>query len=121
MSKSDFVDYVVQDLLSGLSGVRARAMFGGWGVYKDGVILGIIVDDELYFKVGPSNQAKYEKHGSRPFTYESHGRSVAMSYWEVPAEVLEDREEITRWAEESHRISRRGKSKSPRIKPRGKK
>ncbi len=114
MKTSDFVDYVVQDLLSGLDSVRARAMFGGWGIYKDGVILGIIVDDELYFKVGPGNQAKYESHGSQPFTYESRGKSIAMSYWEVPAEVMDDREAILLWAQESHAISRQGKLKPAR-------
>ncbi len=112
MKRSDFVDYVVQDLLSGLEGIRARAMFGGWGIYKDGVIFGIIVDYQLYFKVNGSNQAKYKKHGSQPFTYESRGKSISMSYWEVPAEVMDDREQIQLWAQESHAISRQAKPKS---------
>ena len=109
MKKSDFVDYVVQDLLSELDGIRARAMFGGWGIYKDGLTFAIVVDDQLYFKVDDTNKTKYQKYGSRPFTYESRGKSVSMSYWEVPAEVMDDRDEIKRWAEESHHISRRGK------------
>ena len=105
MNKSDFVDYVVQDLLSELSGVRARSMFGGWGIYKDDAIFAIIVEDQLYFKVDDTNKSTYQQHGSKPFTYRSRGKSISMSYWEVPAEVIEDREEIKRWAEESHRIS----------------
>lgn len=116
MKQSDFVEYVVHDLLSALPGVRARAMFGGWGIYKEDVIFAIIVDDQLYFKVDKTNQGQYERHGSRPFTYQSRGKSVAMSYWEVPAEVIDDREEVTRWAEESYHISRQGKPKSPRIR-----
>ena len=108
MNKSDFVDYVVHDLLSELAGVKAQAMFGGWGIYQDGVIFAIIVDDQLYFKVGDTNKSKYQQHGSRPFTYESRGKSISMSYWEVPADVMEDRDEIKRWAEESHQISRQG-------------
>ena len=107
MNQSAFVDYVVQDLLAGLRGIQARAMFGGWGVYKDGSIFAIIVDDQLYFKVDDTNQSQYKKRGSKPFTYESRGKSIAMSYWEVPADVIDDREEIVRWAEESHRINRK--------------
>ncbi len=118
---SDFVEYVVHDLLSQLPGIRARAMFGGWGLYKEDTIFAIIVDDQLYFKVDDTNQAQYEQHGSRPFTYESRGRSVTMSYWEVPAEVIDDREEITHWAEASYHISRQGNAKSRRIRSRGKK
>lgn len=110
MPKSDFAEYVVKDLLAEVKGVTSRAMFGGFGLYKDGVIFGILVDDEVYFKVGDSNRKKYEEAKSRPFTYKNaRGKAIAMSYWEVPADVLEDREAIARWAEESCKISRRSK------------
>ena len=112
MPKNDFVEYVVKDLLAEVRGVTSRAMFGGFGLYKDGVIFGIIVDDEVYFKVGDPNRKKYEKAGSRPFTYQNaRGKDIAMSYWAVPADVLEDREAIALWAEESCRISRAKRSK----------
>ncbi len=107
MPKNDFAEYVVKDLLAEVRGVTSRAMFGGFGLYKDGVIFGIIVDDEVYFKVGDSNLKKYEEAESRPFTYKNaRGKEIAMSYWEVPADVLEDRETIVRWAEESCRVNR---------------
>ncbi len=120
MKTSDFVEHVVHDVLSELRDVRARAMFGGWGLYKADIIFGIIVDDQLYFKVDATNQPQYERHGSRPFTYASRGKSITMSYWEVPAEVIDDREAIARWAEESYHISRHGKANSPGIRQRGK-
>ena len=108
-SLSDFKDYVVQDLLSGLEGVRAKAMFGGFGVYKDDTMFGILVDDELYFKVDQTNQNEFEKRGSQPFSYKSKRRkeNVVMSYWNVPLEILEDRDEMTRWAEQSYKINKR--------------
>ena len=120
MKTSHFVEYVVHDLLAELSGIRARAMFGGWGLYKQEVIFAIIVEDQLYFKVDETNQVQYEQHGSRPYTYTSHGKSIAMSYWEVPADIIEDCEAIARWAKESCHISRYGKAKSPRSKSRSK-
>ena len=106
MSRSDFVDYVVHDLLSGFSNVRSRAMFGGHGLYKDGVIFAILVKDQLYFKVDETNKKDYVKKGSRPFTYLASGKKrVSMSYWEVPSEILEEREEMSRWAQKSYRIN----------------
>lgn len=111
MTKSTFIDYVTQDLLSNFKGVSARAMFGGYGLYRDGVIFGIIVDDTVYFKADETNRAEYEKRGSEAFTYAAKGgKKVAMSYWEVPAEILDDREAIAEWAERSWKINRSKKS-----------
>ncbi len=62
-----FHDYVVQDLLEKESGITSRAMFGGWGIYKNGLIFAINSDGELYFKVGDSNRADFEKVGSHPY------------------------------------------------------
>ena len=69
MKNSEFRDYVIYDLFADISGISSRAMFGGFGLYKDGAIFGIIVEGELYFKVGESNRGDYEELNSRPFTY----------------------------------------------------
>ncbi|HKY64385.1 MAG TPA: TfoX/Sxy family protein [bacterium] len=107
-----FRDYVVQDLLGNIPGIHSRAMFGGWGIYKDGVIFAIIVDGALYFKVDESNREEFERRESRPFVY-SRGkhRSTTMSYWLVPEEIMEDPEELDRWIERSVQVSRNKKLK----------
>ena len=106
MAKSHFVEYVVEDLLNGMDGVSARAMFGGHGIYREGVIFGIVVEDTLYFKVDETNRKDYEAAQSRPFTYQAKGRKkVSISYWEVPAEILDDREALAEWAEHSRQIN----------------
>ncbi len=108
MSKNGFVDYVLHDAMQGIRGLTARAMFGGYGLYKDGVVFGIIADDELYFKVDEKNLPQYKERGSQPFKYEGKNRKViAMSYWEVPAEILEDRERLGEWVDASVAASRR--------------
>lgn len=109
MPKTDFVEYVIKDLLSDMSGISSRPMFGGYGLYKDGVIFGIVADDKLYFKVGKMNQKKYEDAGCEPLTYDTKKRKdIALSYWEVPADIMEDREEVCVWVNESLKISRQG-------------
>jgi DNA transformation protein len=102
-----YCDYVV-DLLSPWARVTAKAMFGGFGLYRQGQIFAIIVDDTLYFKVGDSNRSDYEAAGSSPFTYEAKGKKTVMSYWRVPEEILEDPESLGFWAEKAHKAALAG-------------
>lgn len=97
--------FVVEQL--GIIGrVTARAMFGGVGLYHDGVFFGLIADDTLYLKVDDLTRGHYERAGMRPFRPYGDG-APSMSYWELPAEVLEDREELRVWAERALGAARR--------------
>ncbi len=108
MKRPKFIDFVTQDLLPEMGGLSVRAMFGAFGLYKDGMIFGLIDEDQLYFKVDRTNQKEYEERGSRPLTYRSsRGKLVKLPYWEVPAEIMDDREEILRWARLSYQIGSR--------------
>lgn len=110
---TSFHDYVVHDVLSEMHGITSKAMFGGWGIYKNGIIFGIIIEGELYFKVGDENRDEFEKMDSHPFTYSNkNGKSVTMSYWLVPEEVLEDRERVRILADQSVAINEK-KKKQP--------
>ncbi len=99
--KSSFCEYVVNELMREIPGVTSRAMFGGYGLYKDGKIFGMIANDILYFKVNDTNKADYERLGSQPFTYENKGKKYAMSYWEVPQEIQDEPETLAAWAQKS--------------------
>lgn len=93
MRSHSFHDYVVHDLLGSFSGITSRAMFGGWGVYKNGKIFAIIVGEALYFKYTDSNKDIFASVESGPFTYKKKdGKTVSMAYWLVPEELMEDRE-----------------------------
>jgi DNA transformation protein and related proteins len=98
MRVSDGVRRFALDQLSGVPGLRAKAMFGGIGLYADDVFFGILAADVLFFKVGDSNRHAYEAAGSKPFK-PYPGRSMTMSYYEVPVAVLEDASTLTAWAE----------------------
>ena len=89
-AKREYADYIV-DKLSGVGDVTSRAMFGGFGIFHEGLMFALISDDILYFKVDDSNRDMYEKAGSSRFP---HG----ISYWEVPAEVFEDTAMLHKWA-----------------------
>ena len=93
----EYLDYLI-DQLKAFGPVTAKRMFGGAGLYHQGVFFGIVADDTLYFKIDDANKADYEAAGSGPFrpfgTY-------AMGYYEVPADVLEDPDELVLWAKKA--------------------
>jgi len=90
-------------------------MFGGAGVYADGVMFAILVDDIFYLKADQATRRAFVSEGMGPFTYRLAGkRPVAMPYFEVPPRLLEEPEELAAWARDAHRIARAGKAKSPR-------
>ena len=103
------------DVLRRLDGVTARAMFGGHGLYLEGVIFGILADEVVYFKADESSRGQYEKLGSKPFSYEAaRGKRVSMSYWEVPSKILEDADLVAEWARQSAKISKKNKKEARR-------
>jgi len=108
MAVSDeFTDYVI-DQLSAWGEVSARKMFGGAGLYCDGTMFGLIADDVAYLKVDDSNRAEFAAAGSSAFQ-PFPDKNVTMSYYEIPADVLEDRNELAGWAERSLAIARKSK------------
>jgi DNA transformation protein len=110
MAVSDeFVDYMV-DQLSNWAEVSVRRMFGGAGLYRDGKMFGLIADDVAYLKVDDTNRDDFVKAGSAPFLpYPEKIKSTVMSYFEIPADVLEDPDELARWAERSWDVARKKK------------
>ena len=73
-------------------------MFGAHGLYAGEKFFGILDAGRLFFKTGASNLADYSAHGMEPLTYEIKGKVMAMAYHEVPLEILEQPQELVRWA-----------------------
>jgi DNA transformation protein len=87
----------VLDQLEELGDVTARSMFGGVGLYHRGVFFGIVARDTLYFKVGETNRADYERAQMKAFRPYPN-RSGVMKYHAVPLEVLESPPDLAIWA-----------------------
>lgn len=109
---SDFKDHVL-DLLASLEGASARKMFGGYGVYAEGVMFGLIADSTFYLKVDADNVADFENAGSEPFLYQHKSRSkpTRMSYYRAPEDAMDHSEELLRWADSALAAAKRAKSK----------
>lgn len=109
----NFHDFVINDLLASVSGISSRTMFGGYGIYKHGVIFAIIAGGRLYFKVDDTNRSDFEEYDSQPFVYsQGKHRSTTMSYWELPADIMESSDLLNEWIEKSYQVSLKKKRKN---------
>jgi DNA transformation protein len=95
----------VLDALSPLGPTAARAMFGGFGVYIDDAMLGLIADDVLYLKVDDGCREMFEAEGLAPFVYDGKDRPVTMSFHRAP-EPLEDWDTLEPFARAAHGAAR---------------
>jgi DNA transformation protein len=103
MSGDSFIEYAL-DQLRGLGATEARPMFGGHGIYHDGVFFAIVSDDRLYFKTDEETREAYRAQGMGPFRPSE--KQTLKSYYEVPADVLEDDEALAEWAKGAVRVAR---------------
>ena len=90
----------IQDLFRAVGPVDIRRMFGGKGIYREGLIIGIELDGELLLKADAASAPDFEAAGSKQWTYvgKRHGKRVAMPYWTVPDGALDDPDEMKVWA-----------------------
>lgn len=80
------------------TGARLRRMFGGHGIFCDGVMFALIADETLYLKVDGDTKPRFAEAGALPFMYEKSGKQIEMSYMTVPDEAAEDVDELRDWA-----------------------
>ena len=95
-----FQDFIL-DLLSPLNAV-GRRMFGGVGLFHDGVMFGLLVRDVCYLRVDDSTRGRFEQAGSQPFSYNRAGKLVSLAaYYELPDGLLDRPDELLQWARDS--------------------
>ncbi len=103
-----FRDFVAEQFAASVPSLRHRAMFGGVGLYAGDLFFALIDDDLVYLKVDAENRGDFEAAGKGPFMPFGPGGEV-MQYYELPGEVLEDREELARWAARAIEVARRAR------------
>ena len=107
-SSREFADFVVERLQP-LGSVVARPMFGGFGIYLDGVMFGLIARDTLYLKVDDGNRQAYANAGLPHFVYTDKGKPIRMPYREAPGEGFDDPEVLCDWASAAYAAALRTK------------
>lgn len=109
---NDFVEHV-REVMAHWAAISVRKMFGGFGLYREGLMFALIADDTLYFKTDADNVAQFAQAGSTPFVYQSAGRSVQMSYWSAPADNLESPAEMRDWCQFAYAAALRAAQTKP--------
>jgi len=94
---SEFVNYL-HEVFEHFGPIRSRKMFGGYGIYHDDLMFGLVADDELYLKTDAESIAIFEQHGLKPFEYNKDGKLMKMSYYKAPEDIYEDPEQAVSWA-----------------------
>ncbi|MGB3223353.1 MAG: TfoX/Sxy family protein [Desulforhopalus sp.] len=111
-SDKEFVAHVV-DLMQSLGPVYAKSMFGGHGIFFQGLMFGLVADNVLYLKVDTETEEEFKTQGLLPFTYNKKGKEFKMSYYQAPEETLEENEKMKIWAQKAYGAALRSVSKKP--------
>ncbi|WP_119679044.1 TfoX/Sxy family protein [Indioceanicola profundi] len=107
----DYVNYLLE-LLAPLGEVKARAMFGGYGLSLDGLTFALVADDVLYFKVDEANRPAYTALGLKPFVPFPDKPDQTMGYHPPPETVFDDTDELLSWARPALEAAMRAKAKT---------
>lgn len=95
--KQAFAQFVVEQM-AGLGAVQAKSMFGGFGLYLQGLMFALILDETVYIKADEVSRARFESHGLEPFRYEARGKVSSLKYFQAPEEAYDDPSTMVEWA-----------------------
>ena len=120
VASDSFADFL-REQLAPLGRVTMRRMFGKTGVFCDGLMLGMVRDDTLYFRVDDHNRAVFKEAQSfPPLNYEKKGCSIDHSFWRAPERLFDEPDELVAWARAALAAARRVAAKRQRAAPRRK-
>ena len=105
-AEREFVDHLL-DLMQPIGPVTSRRMFGGHGIFLDGLMFGLVADRTLYLKTDAESAAAFTGQGLEAFSYSRGGRSIRMSYHQAPEACLEDVDAMRLWANRAYEAALR--------------
>jgi DNA transformation protein len=107
-ASSEFVNHL-SDVFALFGAIEARCMFGGYGIYHDGIMFALVADDMLYLKADEQSADVFIQAGQPPFEYEKHGKRIRMSYYSAPDEIFDNPEQAREWAERAFEAALRAR------------
>ncbi|MGQ0533696.1 MAG: TfoX/Sxy family protein [Caulobacteraceae bacterium] len=105
-----FHDFV-KELFAGVGPVQVKRMFGGAGVYADGLMFGLLADDAIYLKVDEALKVELVAEGSGPFVWTPgtglhKGEQIEFGYWRLPDAALDDPDEAAAWGRKALAVAK---------------
>lgn len=102
------------DLFADFGPVTIRKMFSGYGISADGTNFALALRAGLFFRADEQTIPGFEAEGSKPFQYQTRAKTVTVnSYWQLPARLFDDSEELAQWAKAALAAAQRAKVKKP--------
>jgi DNA transformation protein len=111
-AESGFLTHL-REMLEPIDGVHFKRMFGGYGLFRTGLMFGLVVEETLYFKVDTQNKPEFEARGLGPFVYMKADKPMPMSYYQAPDEVLDSLDDMQQWAESAYQAAVRAQAAKP--------
>ena len=115
MLLSEFTAHLAE-LFEDFGPVTVRRMFGGHGIFRDGVMFGLVAGDALYLKADDRNRAMSESCGLPRFEYEKQGKRITVSYYLAPGDALDDPRTLAEWARPALDAALRAKRISGKVR-----
>lgn len=107
-----FVTHVLE-LLAALGSVSARRMFGGHGIYCDGLFIAIVLDEVLYLKADDRSRADFERAGCEMFSYSRQGRMAKLNFYRAPEDTLDAPQHMLPWGKKALAAALRARAAKP--------
>jgi DNA transformation protein and related proteins len=105
----------IQELFAGFGAVSVRRMFGGAGLYADGVMFGLLSDGQIFLKADAGSVPAFEREGCAPFAYATKtGKRAVMSFWRLPDRLYDDPDELAQWARTALSVAHRSAAAKPK-------
>ena len=115
MVASDSFAEFLREQLAPLGHVTLRRMFGKTGVFRDGLMFGMVTDDTLYLRVDEHNRVEFkEAETAPPLNYQKRGHTIDLAFWRAPERLFDEPDEFVAWARAALGAARRVAAKRQR-------
>ncbi|OUR65729.1 transcriptional regulator [Methylophaga sp. 42_25_T18] len=103
---TEFASYVVE-MTQSIGPVYSKRMFGGHGIFLEGLMFGLIADKTLYLKADKESKNDFTDLGLEAFSYNKKGKAMKLSYFQAPEDALENLDEMNVWANKAYGVALR--------------
>lgn len=112
---SEFVDQV-EEVFALFGQIETKRMFGGYGVYHDGLMFALVADGVLYLKADGHSSIAFSERGLPPFEYDRRGKKTKTSYFQAPEEIFDDAAQAQEWAKRAFEAALRARKRNRKSK-----
>ena len=108
--EKEFVTYLL-DIMQCIGPASARRMFGGHGIFLNGLMFALVADSTLYLKADKETENDFKERDLEAFTYYKKDKPYRLSYFRAPEEILENNDDMYVWANKAYQVALRSNTR----------